>query len=62
MAEVLGMKRDQIEGVRNPDMALAERIDTGENSIRRLARELLARRGEQLPADNVVSLEGEATA
>lgn len=56
MAEVLGMKRDQIEGVRNPDMALAERIDTGENSIRRLARELLARRGQQVPADNVVPL------
>ena len=49
IAEVLGIKRDQIEGVRNPDMALAERIDTGENSLRRLARDLLIRRGETLP-------------
>lgn len=55
MAEVLGVKREQIEGVRNPDAALAERIDTGENNIRRLAREFLARRGEQLPAAPVVS-------
>lgn len=45
MSEVLGLKREQLEGVRNPEAALAERIDTGENSIRRLARELLARRG-----------------
>ncbi len=57
MAEVLGLKREQIEGVRNPDTALAERIDTGENSIRRLARELLARRGIEVPReDNVVPI------
>lgn len=46
MTEVLGLKREQIESVRNPDAALAERIDTGENNIRRLAREFLARRGQ----------------
>lgn len=45
IADVLGIKRDQIEGVRNPDMALAERIDTGENNIQRLAREYLRRHG-----------------
>jgi SNF2 family DNA or RNA helicase len=50
IAEVLGVKRQQIEDVRNPDAALVERINTGENSIRRLAREFLARRGEQVPA------------
>lgn len=48
MADVLGMKREQIEGVRNPDSALVERIDTGENNIRRLAREFLSRRGEKV--------------
>lgn len=48
MAEVLGLKRDQIEGVRNPDMALAERIDNGENSLRRLARQLLASKGVEV--------------
>lgn len=52
MAEVLGIKRDQIEGVRNPDMALAQRIDTGENSIRRLAREFLAKRGIDLQVED----------
>ena len=51
MAEVLGIKRDQIEGVRNPDSALAERVDTGENNIRRLAREFLAKRGHAIEPD-----------
>lgn len=37
VADVLGVKREQIEGVRNPDSALAERIQTGEGHIRRLA-------------------------
>lgn len=49
MAEVLGVKREQIESVRNPDAALVERINTGENSLRALARQFLASRGESLP-------------
>lgn len=60
MAEVLGLKRDQLEGVRNPDMALAERIDTGENSLKRLARDLLARRGESVPTGATVTTINEA--
>lgn len=55
MAEVLGVKREQIEGVRNPDSAIAERIDTGTNNIQRLAREFLARRGETVAAPTPVS-------
>jgi SNF2 family DNA or RNA helicase len=51
MAEILGVKREQIEGVRNPGTDLVERIDTGEDHIRRLARDLLTRRGEILPTD-----------
>ena len=59
MAEVLGVKREQIESVRNPDSALAERINTGENNIQRLAREFLARRGEALtPVETVAALPG----
>lgn len=46
MAQVLGVKKEQIEGVRNPNDPLVERIDTGENNLRRLASEFLARRGE----------------
>lgn len=61
MAEVLGVKREQIESVRNPDSALAERIDTGENNIRRLAREFLARRGVVAVPDAVVAELAEAT-
>lgn len=53
MAEVLGVKREQIESVRNPDSALAERINTGENNIQRLARDFLARRGEKVLAEPV---------
>lgn len=48
MAEVLGIKRVQIEGVRNPDMALTERIDTGENNLRRMAQEFLRARGAEV--------------
>ena len=55
MVDVLGVKREQIEGVRTPDAALAERIDTGENNIRRMAREFLARRGEVVPSVAPVS-------
>lgn len=54
MAAVLGVKREQIENVRNPDVGLVERIDTGENNIRAMAREFLARRGEKSPADAAV--------
>lgn len=45
MADVLGIKREQIEGVRNPGGELIERVETGEAHIRRLAREFLERRG-----------------
>lgn len=55
MAEVLGLKREQIEGVRNPDSPLAERVDTGEHQLRRIARDLLARRGEPVPEDTTVT-------
>lgn len=56
MAEVLGLKRDQLEGVRNPDMALTERVDTGENSLKRLARELLAKRGIAVPSESTATV------
>lgn len=55
MAEVLGVKREQIENVRNPDTALAERIETGEGHLRRLAREFLAKRGVAPPAEEQVT-------
>lgn len=54
MTDVLGLKREQIESVRNPNDGLVERIDTGESSIRRLAREFLARRGEHVAQEGEV--------
>jgi len=49
MAEVNGIKLEQREGVTDPGRPIVERIDTGEHHLRRLARELLARRGETVP-------------
>lgn len=48
MADVLGVKREQIEGVRNPDSALAERVDIGQHHIRALAERYLQQRGERI--------------
>lgn len=55
VAEVLGVKREQIEGVRNPGEALVERVNTGEADIRRLARAFLERRGEVVGAEPAVA-------
>lgn len=49
MTQVLGIKRQQIEGVRNPGGGLIERIDTGDNNMRQLARDFLTRRGIAVP-------------
>jgi SNF2 family DNA or RNA helicase len=51
MADVLGIKREQVEGVRNPGSDLIERLETGEDHIRRLAKELLLSRGETIPGE-----------
>lgn len=50
MAEVLGIKREQSEGVLNPDRELVERIDTGGANVQLLARDFLQRRGIAIPA------------
>lgn len=49
MCEVLGVKREQIEGVRNPGQHLVERADLGENQLKHLARRYLVAQGEALP-------------
>lgn len=56
MMEVLGIKREQLEGVCNPDSEIVERVNTGENAIRRIAREFLLKQGIALPASNVIEL------
>lgn len=56
IADVLGVKREQIEGVRNPTISMAERVDTGENQIRRLAAQYLTAHGEPAsPSADVVT-------
>lgn len=55
MADVLGLKLEQIEGVRNPEAALIERIDTGESRIRSLARAFLDTQGQPIIEPEVVT-------
>lgn len=58
MVDVLGVKREQIEGVRNPGQGLVERVDTGEDALRRLASEFLHGLGITAPSapNNVTSI------
>ncbi|WP_153785257.1 DEAD/DEAH box helicase [Pseudomonas sp. EMN2] len=49
MAEVLGIKKEQIEGVRNPQDNLIERLDTGGNSLRLLAEKFLIENNIPIP-------------
>lgn len=53
VSEVLGLKRGQIEGVRDPDAELVERLDSkAEHGIRQLAERYLARGGKGAPAQH----------
>ena len=49
MLDVLGVKREQIEGVKNPGQGQLERVDLGEDALRKLAREFLQKRGIEPP-------------
>ena len=55
VADVLGVKREQIEGVRNPGEHLVERRDVGENQLRALAKAFLEAKGHPVPT-NVTAL------
>lgn len=44
VADVLGIKRDQMEGIRDPQASLMERLETDENRVRRLAESFLKNR------------------
>lgn len=41
MSEIVGIKRDQLEGVTNLDIVLTERVDTGENQLKEMAKRYL---------------------
>ena len=65
VSEVLGLKRAQIEPVRNPDAELVEKLQTGDDHIKRLAEAYLDRHKrkpvavEPLP-ENVIPLRSAA--
>lgn len=58
IVEVLGIKREQSEGVIDPDAPLVERVDSGENQLRALAEAFLKSKGIAVPAppEKVVAL------
>lgn len=49
VADVLGIKRQQIEGVRDPHAALVQRLEGSELNVRRLAESFLRQRGLPVP-------------
>lgn len=52
VSDVLGVKREQIEGVRNPDDNLIERLDTGGAKLRDLAEKFLKDNNVVMPASS----------
>lgn len=53
VVDVLGLKRQQIEGLRDPDAALVEKLEVDPNHIRNLAESLLRQRGERVEEEDV---------
>lgn len=48
IADALGIKREQIAGIRDPDGQLVEKLRGSEINVRRLAQAYLDRRGRRL--------------
>lgn len=53
MADVLGVKRGQIEGVRDPHGALIEQLNTESGNVKRLAKAYLERHGIETEAQAI---------
>jgi SNF2 family DNA or RNA helicase len=61
ISDVLGLKRQQLEPVRNPDAELVEKLQTDDDHIKRLAESYLKRHQRKLPPteelpENVIPL------
>lgn len=56
MIDVLGVKREQLEGVRDPGGKLVERLDVGQAALRKLAQDVLEKRGAQIESSPVAEL------
>jgi hypothetical protein len=50
VVDVLGLKRQQIEGIRDPSASLVEKLEVDPNHIRNLAEALLRHRGVAIDA------------
>lgn len=55
MVEVLGLKKAQVRGIRDPDAALVEKLQSSGDHIRKLAEACLARAGRAVPAPEAVA-------
>lgn len=62
IADVLGVKRQQIEGIRDPNAARVEPLQGGEANIRKLAEAYLRQRGLELPPVPPADLDESPTA
>ncbi|APQ14756.1 hypothetical protein BJP27_23795 (plasmid) [Pseudomonas oryzihabitans] len=57
MLDVLGVKREQIDGVISPDDNLVERLDIGQRQLRDVARRFLLSQGQAVPEDEEEDLQ-----
>jgi superfamily II DNA or RNA helicase len=55
VADVLGLKKSQIDGVLEPTGALVEHLEQGDGNVKRLAAAFLLQRGLSLPAQTAVA-------
>lgn len=55
VTDILGLKKEQIEGVRDKDAELVERLEVDGDRIKRLAAQYLAQRGLPIPSAEVAA-------
>ena len=60
VADTLGLKRSQSDGIRDPNAALIERSQSDPERVRRLAEEFIRQRGGKLPTEEVSRSEAPA--
>lgn len=62
IADILGIKRGQIEGVRDPDAELIEKLETDSGNVKRLAEEYLKKCGVRTGTDQETTEERQGDA
>jgi SNF2 family DNA or RNA helicase len=56
VADVLGLKKQQADGIRDPNADLMESLPVDEDRVKRLARGFLKQLGERVPEDDVAKV------